>query len=428
MMIMIVGGLIQHDQQYVIHAFIVVSKPLFSRQPSKRLPLLSSPFITRLSNSDMMRNDINDSYDMTIIHHHSLQTTIHNDYTWYDNMIKLMQSWTTQILLLLLLLMSPLPLLPANAADTTTSTIHEWTLGNGLVKLPDPFVISIPSSRFSERSTYDNSLTTASMQQRQQNNDDIQLELTNPKLLGSGSGGAVFAMKTKTTITSTSPSNSFPFQQVAVKISWEASTSSVNNECHILQLMEQQHIPNVEQCWINIDYPFNQQQHRRILILTPVFDEEIVTSITDLSNKSLQQIAIQNIIKTLIFMICNGIVTTDIQPMIGRYTGNILFLDMTEAQQIIIITSSSSKLSTSQPTFVQLALARSFCTEMITLIPDHLTNVATQVLDEQIIPYLKTNEDKISSEIWEILSTQIPFWSSTSQQYLDSQLANTKSI
>jgi hypothetical protein len=82
---------------------------------------------------------------------------------------------------------------------------------------------------------------------------------------------------------------------------------------------------------------------------------------------------VQAIVKTLVDMLAANVVTTDVQPLMNRETGDVLFIDMTEAQ-----------IMSTPPTFLDLALASSFCTEMASLIPESMREVASATLLEEL--------------------------------------------
>jgi hypothetical protein len=60
------------------------------------------------------------------------------------------------------------------------------------------------------------------------------LQLQHPRLLGSGEGGAVFSIEDASKSNKNAPSS----HTVAIKVSCRRSAVSVENECHILQLLQ----------------------------------------------------------------------------------------------------------------------------------------------------------------------------------------------
>lgn len=185
------------------------------------------------------------------------------------------------------------------------------------------------------------------------------LSLQNPVLLGSGGGGAVFS----TNVEGKSG------KDLAIKVSWIRSALSVKRECETLNKLEEKGTRNVIKCLGIEQYP---QDTRRVMIaLEPVVDNTIAT-ISGV-NKDVQTLSVQAIVKTLVDMLAANVVTTDVQPLMNRETGDVLFIDMTEAQ-----------IMSTPPTFLDLALASSFCTEMASLIPESMREVASATLLEEL--------------------------------------------
>ena len=179
-----------------------------------------------------------------------------------------------------------------------------------------------------------------------------QYKLTDPFLLGSGGGGAVF---------STTPLNDRK-GGIAVKISWVRSAASVERECSILNELERANTRNVERC-VGIErYPVDS---RRVMVaLEPVVRNEVAS--VDKVDQNAQASSVQCIARTLVDMLGANIVTTDVQPLMDKESGSVLFIDMTEAKRM-----------SNPPSFLDLALASSFCAEMAALIPESLADVAS---------------------------------------------------
>jgi len=183
--------------------------------------------------------------------------------------------------------------------------------------------------------------------------------LKNPVLLGSGGGGAVF---------STSMQDGSG-KDIAIKVSWIRSALSVKRECETLKKLEENGTRNVEKCLGVEDYP---QDTRRVMIaIEPVVDNTVAT-VTSV-NKDVQALSVQAIMKTLVDMLVANVVTIDVQPLINKETGEVLFIDMTEAQ-----------ILSTPPTFLDLALTSSFCAEMASLVPESLGEVASATLLEEL--------------------------------------------
>ena len=82
-------------------------------------------------------------------------------------------------------------------------------------------------------------------------------------------------------------------------------------------------------------------------------------------------------------MLSEGVVTTDVQPLISKATGEVLFIDMTEAKIVFADNNDGGKIS-----FVDQALASSFVSEMLGLIladsSDELIGVANKELIHEL--------------------------------------------
>lgn len=261
---------------------------------------------------------------------------------------------------------------------TNSVTKNEWTLGNGHVQLPDPL-------RLGNMILYD------------------------PELLGSGGGGAVFAMSQISNDAKTSSAR----KRIAVKVSWDASTPSVVNECRILQHLQRYQVSGVEQCLEQKSYAEIIQNEntgttimrspRVVLALVPVMEDSVTNSIADLPTLALQSRATQQVVRTLVQMLAANVVTTDVQPLISQTTGNVLFIDMTEAQIL-----SNEPLS-----ILQLSLCSSFCAEMVSLIPETMYQVASQILQEEL-ERLDNDGGKnhpFLLQVRSIVNDQVPFLS-----------------
>jgi hypothetical protein len=233
----------------------------------------------------------------------------------------------------------------ANTVDATTTL---WQLGNGGVQIDEPL-------RFG-----------------------TNFLLTEPRLLGSGGGGAVFSMR-----------QNREDRIMALKISWIRSAASVENECRILQELETYNVPNVERCFGTQPYPLDAR--RVMILLEPVVDSSAaVASVTQVSSEPGQAQAVRQIVRTMVQMLNARVVMTDVQPLIVPTTGQLLLIDLTEARKV------SDPLS-----FLDVTLARSFCTEMLTLIPETYQALAAHVL----LTELKA-VDSLPDEFYQILRDQ----------------------
>jgi len=144
--------------------------------------------------------------------------------------------------------------------------------------------------------------------------------------------------------------------------------------------MEANHVAGVERCRGQALYPSDNR--RAMIAMEPVMDDS-VASIMEL-DEILRPTAVQCIIRTLVQMLSAGVVTTDVQPLMSKATGEVLFIDMTEAKIVFTDTSRSSNDSSEIP-FVDMALASSFVSEMLGLIPADSSDAQFQVANKQLM-------------------------------------------
>jgi hypothetical protein len=130
-----------------------------------------------------------------------------------------------------------------------------------------------------------------------------------------------------------------------------------------------------------------------MIAMQPLVSDDTVSSLAEIDS-SLQPQAVRDIVRTLVQMLAAQVVTVDVQPLISKQTGNVLFIDMTEAQVL------SPPLS-----FLDKALVSSFCTEMLSLIPDRLLPMASKLVKEEI-QSLELKGIRLSSEVYDVLTSQ----------------------
>jgi hypothetical protein len=266
----------------------------------------------------------------------------------------------------------------AKVKATPPAGAHTWWLPNGEVKLTDPLTL------FS------------------------QYKLSNPILLGSGGGGAVFSTFAQDHVPINSHQDEKNGDMVAVKISWSRSASSVERECNILQELERKSTRNVEICLGMEKYPLDDS--RVAIALKPVVENSVAT--VDKVNRDVQYQAVQSIVRTLVDMLGANIVTTDVQPLIGKETGSVIFIDMTEA-----------RIMSDPPSFLDLALATSFCAEMIALIPESLADVASKTFLEEF-SLSHSRGASLPLPIYEMLQDQSILLNSESLKLIESKISS----
>eukprot|EP00310_Coccolithus_braarudii_P019112 CAMPEP_0183342712 /NCGR_PEP_ID=MMETSP0164_2-20130417/8774_1 /TAXON_ID=221442 /ORGANISM="Coccolithus pelagicus ssp braarudi, Strain PLY182g" /LENGTH=262 /DNA_ID=CAMNT_0025513381 /DNA_START=1 /DNA_END=786 /DNA_ORIENTATION=- len=179
------------------------------------------------------------------------------------------------------------------------------------------------------------------------------IALGSPELIGSGSSGAVFAADASTRIRSRV--GGVP-SRVAMKVSWGgAAAESVQNERRILERLASHAVPGVETVLASCSYPGADHQ-RTVLILSPLVVAPVVR--VDELKPSVQPRAVDDLATTLVLMLSAGVATADVQLLADGSSGEPLLVDMTEA-----------RILESPPTFLDLALANGFISEIRALIP-----------------------------------------------------------
>ena len=233
--------------------------------------------------------------------------------------------------------------LPAFSQDTSGSQ-HQWNFGEDrVVQVKTPLVLS-------------------------------RMSLDRPTLLGAGGGGAVLQMQR---IHDQSP--------VAVKISWLASANSVSNECMILKQLEKEHVHGVERCLAMDSYPLDP---RRVMIaLEPVFVDS-ANSLMDVKNQEAQAKATRQLVRTLVEMLAARVVATDVQLLVSQ-TGEVLLVDLTEAKALSL-----------DPSPMDMALVASFCSEILSQVPESMYRVADAALTEFLVSC------KVDDDLYNVLAWQ----------------------
>lgn len=281
---------------------------------------------------------------------------------------------TTRALLLsgaLFLAPPPLPASPAIDMPATSAATSEWHLMNGDVRLPE--------------------IIELRQQQQQHRPNPLSIEdpsktllLQNPTLIGAGGGGAVFR---------------FDESDFLIKVSWAGSTKSVIRECRTLQRLEEKGVGSAERCLGELPYQYDKEDDEgRIMIVVQPYVPNAVASVDAVDGTTEQRLAVQQIATTTVQMLAANIVTIDVQPLIDQRTGNVIFIDMTEAQEL-------------RPpfSFLDQVLMGSFVTEMLTLIPERFVDTASRAMLEEIAS-LQTKGVTLSDQAKDVLSSQTLFF------------------
>lgn len=234
------------------------------------------------------------------------------------------------------LIVTPFMTLPAHAALPPSPVVYSWHFENGSVTISDPLPFG----------------------------DKL---LRQPRLLGSGGGGAVFALTQDED------------RRYAVKTSWASSTESVVNECRVLQYLEETHVTGIERCLATQSYRDvngdTSDDHRRVMILLePVMEGPIAASLSELSPQ-LQRHAIGMILQSMLQILSANVAVTDVQMLISQKTGDVLFIDFSEARAI-------SPSSTGTMSFMEQALLSNFIQEVSAMIPDDQIDFAADIVSQ----------------------------------------------
>jgi hypothetical protein len=195
----------------------------------------------------------------------------------------------------------------------------------------------------------------------------------------SGGSGAVFSFSTRPDVSPFDPkrqtTNNKADEKIAIKVSWRRSDKSVKKECSILQSLAS--IPNLERC-IGGPIEYLYEDGRTIIALTPVmasnaYDDGITSNLNKVNPGSPQIKSVNSVVGTMVKMLRLGVYTIDVQPLINKETGEVLFIDFTEANHLSL-----------PLTPVDESALVGFCGEMFALIPDSLRGLAVDVLKTEM--------------------------------------------
>lgn len=233
------------------------------------------------------------------------------------------------------------------------------------------------------------------------------LVLRNGYLLGSGGGGAAFGFPTR---------DNKVEPGVVLKVSWKKSKKSVENECQVLQVLEKGNVQNVERCLNIEDYPYDNQ--RVMITMTPLMKENSVASVNELDDPKLQFVAVRSIIQTLLEMLSLGVVTVDVQPLISTLSGKVLFIDMTEAK----VLSPFDEEGKGSLSILDLSLVSSFCSEMLSLIPEQFSEYASKFLLDEL-KFIDSKGLRYPAKILDIISDQTAFMTEDTLTFINSLMS-----
>ena len=173
-----------------------------------------------------------------------------------------------------------------------------------------------------------------------------------PRLLGSGSSGSVFAMD--------ATGAGVP-GRVALKVSWATpgAAAAVRNEMRILEQLNG--IDGVDILHASCAYSTRGPDANRVMLVLSPLVESAVERVSELDG-AMQQRAVDGLASVLVNMLAARVASADVQLLIAPSTGRILLVDLTEARL----------LASPEPSFADLALANSFIGEVLASVPDGL--------------------------------------------------------
>ena len=123
-------------------------------------------------------------------------------------------------------------------------------------------------------------------------------------------------------------------KELAVKLSWSTTVSSVRHECEVLQHLEKYHVEGVEKCIDSCDIASQPTQtspsSQAIIVKDPFFPPPSTATLTNLP-PVVQLAAVKHLTTTVVQMLLAGVATSDLQPLINPVTGDSLLIDLSEA-------------------------------------------------------------------------------------------------
>jgi hypothetical protein len=264
----------------------------------------------------------------------------------------------------IIMLIHPLPPLVSAAAVVLN---HNWIATGAAACLSFSTLVSLQQHTVSSSST---SSWTFDGQRTVQLELPIRVVGTNGRsygepvtLLGAGASGAVFrleALSSSSSRSATASSSSTAallqsfsdtetrpltaaaaaappdpknhHRPIALKVSWNDVTGQViRNECATLRALAG--VPHVPRCIELLQYVSSSSDNtdssssgRTMMVLEPVIDN-VATSWDDLYDPTT---AVLQIVETTIAMLRHGIYTVDVQWLLSKRDGNVLFIDFTE--------------------------------------------------------------------------------------------------
>jgi hypothetical protein len=196
---------------------------------------------------------------------------------------------------------------------------------------------------------------------RQCGNLDLDLEF-----IGSGGSGTVFRGDMKGR------------KPVVVKVSRKASENSVKREAAILIKLEQKLVNNVERFVDSCDMDIGEGATYFAGVFRPYLNPPEASSIATIKNDATGAIkakASRQLMRTVIEMVNADIALTDLQVLIEPDTGQLLVIDLTEAETLRLEQGLS---------FHDKAVVSSFFGEALAFVEEAMTNAPNKQIRDSI--------------------------------------------
>jgi len=175
------------------------------------------------------------------------------------------------------------------------------------------------------------------------------LYLEGSRLIGAGGTGVVYAKDDDDKVIKVAVSNT------------EATLASLANECAILKYLASQGVENIEQCVCSFDVDEESKlnnKDKQWIVLAPLFPSPSISSFDAFDDTSARAAATRAIASSLVQIIASNVASGDVQFLADKQTGRLMLIDFSEARHF----------NEPTPTFQDEALAKSFCSETVSLV------------------------------------------------------------
>lgn len=228
------------------------------------------------------------------------------------------------------------------------------------------------------------------------------LALSRPRLLGFGGGGAVFAYAR--------PGG----PPVAVKFSWPRTVASVRAECAALRALEAARVGGVARCLAAADYEDAAGGAARAVIATEPVVDDAVADVRAVRSTEGRERAVRRVVRTMVEMLAAGVVTSDVQPLVSAVSGDVVFIDLTEAERV---GSACEGGACATMGALEVARVASFVGEMLAFVPEELAGVAAAALEEELVG-VGGRGGQLADEVYGVLAGQGDIVSPTAAAFI----------